>query len=520
MPQRIAVVIALSLILLAGAAVRLRVADAPLERDEGEYAYAGQLILRGIPPYQQVYNMKFPGTYYAYAAILAAFGETRRGIHHGLLLWNALTTLVLFFFARRLLGNPWPAVATAAVFVALTLDRGVLGPFGHATHFILLPALAGLLVLLRGRLVLAGVLLGVSVLMKQHAIFFAIAAAAYLWWTDRSIKRLALFAAGGALPFVAMVALFAVQGVLDEFWFWTFRYASEYVSEIPLSRAWTIFRHMFAEITTHTLWMWIAAGAGLVALWVGRWNIETKVLLTGLTVASFLAVCPGFFFRNHYFIVMLPAVALLVGVLVATIERAAQKKLAPPAATAASLAACVVILLAYMDSDQKFLFSMTPRELSRAAYGDNPFVEAPEIARYIKERTTPQDRIAVLGSEPEIYFYADRKSATGYIYTYPLMEPQPHALDMQRAMQREIEETAPKYLVIVWVQGSWYVQPESNRSIFRWIEEYGKKCYDAVGLIDIHSPERSEVLWEARIAAYRPRSPRLVYVTRRKSECG
>ena len=29
--------------------VRLRVADVPLERDEGEYAYAGQLILQGVP---------------------------------------------------------------------------------------------------------------------------------------------------------------------------------------------------------------------------------------------------------------------------------------------------------------------------------------------------------------------------------------------------------------------------------------------------------------------------------------
>src|SRR5262249_20001496 len=50
--------------LLLVALVRLRLADVPLERDEGEYAYAGQLILHGIPPYQQAYNMKFPGTYY------------------------------------------------------------------------------------------------------------------------------------------------------------------------------------------------------------------------------------------------------------------------------------------------------------------------------------------------------------------------------------------------------------------------------------------------------------------------
>src|SRR5947199_6267506 len=32
-------------------AVRIRMREMPLERDEGEYAYAGQLILQGIPPY-------------------------------------------------------------------------------------------------------------------------------------------------------------------------------------------------------------------------------------------------------------------------------------------------------------------------------------------------------------------------------------------------------------------------------------------------------------------------------------
>src|SRR5438067_7424263 len=61
-------------------AVRVRVRDMPLERDEGEYAYAGQLILQGVPPYKEAYNMKLPGTYAAYAAIMAVFGQTRSGI--------------------------------------------------------------------------------------------------------------------------------------------------------------------------------------------------------------------------------------------------------------------------------------------------------------------------------------------------------------------------------------------------------------------------------------------------------
>ena len=70
-------------------AIRIRLLGMPLERDEGEYAYAGQLMLQGIPPYKLAYNMKFPGTYAAYAAIMSVFGQTTIGIRLGLLVVNA-----------------------------------------------------------------------------------------------------------------------------------------------------------------------------------------------------------------------------------------------------------------------------------------------------------------------------------------------------------------------------------------------------------------------------------------------
>ena len=69
----------LVLTLLFTAGVRYRLLDVPLERDEGEYAYAGQLILQGIPPYGEIYNMKLPGIYAAYAVILKIFGQNRKG---------------------------------------------------------------------------------------------------------------------------------------------------------------------------------------------------------------------------------------------------------------------------------------------------------------------------------------------------------------------------------------------------------------------------------------------------------
>jgi len=65
---------ALIIIVLFVSIVRIRLLAVPLERDEGEYAYAGQLILQGIAPYRLLCNMKMPGIYAAYALILAVFG--------------------------------------------------------------------------------------------------------------------------------------------------------------------------------------------------------------------------------------------------------------------------------------------------------------------------------------------------------------------------------------------------------------------------------------------------------------
>ena len=66
--------------------IRIRLLDIPLERDEGEYAYSGQLILHGIPPWKLAYTMKLPGTAVAYAFFISVFGQTTAGIHVGLLL--------------------------------------------------------------------------------------------------------------------------------------------------------------------------------------------------------------------------------------------------------------------------------------------------------------------------------------------------------------------------------------------------------------------------------------------------
>ncbi len=138
----------LAVALLFALYVRVRLREFPLERDEGEFAYAGQLILQGVPPYKLAYNMKLPGTYIAYAALMAVFGQTTPGIHLGLLAVNLATIWLLYRFTRELF-DPFSAGMAALVYAILSVSPALLGMAAHATHFVAFFGLAGAYLLWR-----------------------------------------------------------------------------------------------------------------------------------------------------------------------------------------------------------------------------------------------------------------------------------------------------------------------------------------------------------------------------------
>src|SRR6266511_1996231 len=315
-------------------AIRIRLLGVPLERDEGEYAYAGQLILQGVPPYTLAYNMKFPGTYAAYAAIMSIFGQTITGIHLGLLLVNAATIILIFLLGRQLL-NSVVGLAAGMSYSVLSVSPSVLGFAGHATHFVLLPVLGGTLLLFNsaarqglGRLFASGLLFGIGLLMKQPAVFFALFGAIYLvssnfhrrFRPEKIFRRTLIFSAGVILP-LGITCLFLWRiGVFDRFWFWTIDYARQYGSLVPFSQAPRIFFYPAKEVILAGWPIWTLAGIGLVA---GLWDQRTRpieIFLLGFLLFSALSLCPGFYFRLHYFILVLPAVSLLAGVAISRLS--------------------------------------------------------------------------------------------------------------------------------------------------------------------------------------------------------
>jgi hypothetical protein len=557
--------IILALALAFSALVRWRLADFPLERDEGEFAYAGQLILQGIPPYQLASNMKLPGTYLAYAGMMAVFGQTTAGIHFGLLAVNLLTITLIFFFARNLF-DPMTAAVAAAAYAVLSCSPSVLGMAAHATHFVAFFGVAGAWALWRAirldRLPLflaGGCLLGIAFLMKQHSVFLlcfgALATAAFCLQrpivSRRHVPICLLYAAGAVLPYAAICLWLWRAGTFDNFWFWTVQYAREYVNQMPLHAALLAFWWNVQYVVGVNWPLWALAAGGAFTLARDSRDRGRRAFLFAFLGFLFLCVMPGFYFRNHYFIAFLPGVAIFAGVggialvgvaLRVSPTRAAtadfpasasrrlrsrrQENPVPRIDRSASINRGLLLgmtaLVAFASmafpvwQDRDFYFFWPPDKACRRIYELNPFVECPVIADYLRTHSNPQDRVAVLGSEPEIYFYANRHSATTFMYTYPLMESHPFVRAQQEQMIDEITSAKPEFLVSVTVPTSWSYQANSDRHILEWMNEYTSAHYRPVGLAEILSMTKTEYHWGAEAAACQPRSQFLVWLLKRK----
>jgi hypothetical protein len=520
----------LFLVIALSAFIRIRLLSIPLERDEGEFAYMGQLILQGTPPYLIAYNMKLPGIYAAYALMMFVFGQSVEGVHLGFLMINASTIIMVFILVKYLFDS-YTGIIASASFAIFSISPSVLGTSAHATHFVILPALGGIFLMLKGvdcgkawHLFWGGILLGLAFLMKQPGIFFVMFAFFYLLFSlfrkknasfSPVLKQAGIFLFGAVVPLGGACLILYFAGVFEKFWFWTFSYAYQYGSRIPLSMGIEIFFSQAPHVIDQSYLLWLIAGLGMGALFWDDIMPTRAAFVIGFFIFSFLAVCPGLYFREHYFVLILPAVSLLTGMGLSSFRKLFLR-LQPKLKTVPTILFLGVILFSLFQY-RSFFFELTSFQACRAMYGLNPFPESIEISNYIKANSRKGDKIAVLGSEPQIYFYCSRHSATGHIYTYGLMEAQKYAFRMQKEMMEEIEKAQPEYLVFVNVPTSWLVRPDSERSIFNWFSGYSRNNFSLVGVVDILSNMQTVYRWGNEAVFYSPRSPYFLYVYKRKN---
>jgi hypothetical protein len=381
---------------------------------------------------------------------------------------------------------------------------------------VVLAALAGILLLLcaidterTGLLFGSGVCFGVAFLMKQPGILFAVFAGLYwLWrewgrplpWRNLAVRGGALFA-GVVLPFGLTCLMLLRAGVFSSFWFWTWSYAREYGSITTLREAWPMLRASLPWVVRPFAISEIVALGLAAPLW-SRYGRAHGGFVGGFFLFSVLAVCPGLYFRPHYFVLLLPAAALCAGIGVCAVqETLLERRFRAPVVWLPVLYFAVVFGIS-VRGQYKTYFHLDPSSLNRKIFDRDPFLEAVGVGSFIKAHSAEQDTIGVLGSEPEICFYAGRHCASSYLYTYPLFEKQKYAEQMRSEMLQQVQDTRPRFVVYADVARSWGTPAtlEENRAFLEMAWEYAHRDYELVEQVAVGGDAGH--LWGDRASLY------------------
>ena len=486
--------IGLGFVLLCTLLLRMRMLEIPLERDEGDYAYFAMLMTEGVSPVDEIVRIRFPLISSLYALMITCFGHTASGVHAGLLVVNLATILLLFLIGRKLFGEVAGLVA-AAGFAVLDVSPAVQGFSANREQFLILFVVGGVWMLLtafeRRRwplFFLAGVLMGLAFLIKQHGAAFILFGGLYVVAGHLDLKRRTIclkamlarglaYSVGVFLCYGLVCLLYLSQGEFQRFWYRTVVYPKSYASSLSFTDASGLMMDRFLDVFLASPVLWILVLFGLMAaFWSGRARRHLP-LLVGWSAFSLLSIMPGFYFRPHYFVLILPVAGLLAACGFESLRRALRERL--PTGWARSLPAALVVLalVSPIYCQRGYLLESTPLEACRHTYELNPFWAAREVGAYLKEQTTPEERILILGSEPEILFYAGRRSVTKHVYMYDLMYGTETADRIQDELIAAAERHRPGYVVLVNVSTSWLIRPESSTKVIDWWEEF-RQQYD------------------------------------------
>jgi hypothetical protein len=346
----------------------------------------------------------------------------------------------------------------------------------------------------RSRSILVGLLVGAVALLRPAAVLPALVALGWLayrsspGWGQRAKPVLVGLVAAAVVPALA-AGYFASRSAWGDLRL-VLAYSESYTS-LPFRYGGPIWQWLpaafwkgFSYLAWPSLPFCLAGLAGLIL--AARRPDPARGLSAVFLLASLASVLPTGYFLAHYFVQMLPALALSAAVLGDDARRASRpfRRAAIPA---------LVVLFCWPLAVSAPLLVASNDQISRAIFGVHPFIEARWVGAEIREHSAPTDTVYILGSEPEILFYAQRRSPTRHIHLYPLTSRNSLALQFQDEVIAALRRSPPRFLVAVRAPTSLFQGPPND----------DLRIFDQVrGMIDASYVRRGAVFLPASGPAY------------------
>ncbi len=468
--------------------------NAPLIRDEGEYAYAAQLLIHGVAPYEHAFIQKPPMVIYSYALASLCLPQYFWAPRLVAMLCAALATTLLGYAAARDFGKcaAWPAMLLMTPLILLPgLDQFT----ANTEMFMLLPLLGTVAAYVRGRddprperwWLAAGFLAVTALLYKYTAL--PVLAFVFIFWSveagcgPQTLKPRCWLAAGlGALIAAGLeLGYFLIHDGGKHLWECTVQFNRYYAMTHNFSPA-----YLGARLENFWQAWWILFLVPWAAL-----LLPTKRLgfWAGLLVCALLSTNASGY--AQYYLVAMPFWAVLAAAGLVALGSRFQNRI--PAATCL-LTAGVMALVLWPDGPW---LRCSPERFVYVKMNGFPFAGSRLTAKRVAELSSPDDFVFVAGSEPQILDYAGRFSPTRFITAYAMMIPTVAARPYQQEAIQDLQARPPKLVVFTTVLNSWLRQADTPADFPDYLSRLLHQDYDLVGG---HLPSNGEGRWEEPLA--------------------
>lgn len=445
----------------------------PMGRDQGIFAWAGAVVLRGGVPYRDVWDVKGPLAFYTFAMAIELFGHNEwniRALDAALLVF----TLPLFVRVGRRVASALAGWLCAGFYLMWYWGQGYWGT-AQPDGWIALIQVGILWLILavepaplaRRRFFLAGILIALAMLYKPpYGLYLGpVAFAAWHYrsrWRER-ILDVTMAAVGLSIPLLLTIAWFAAHGALKEFVETQLVYNLKIHSGVHrLSDPDTLHRLVrFWTVKRHALMLLLAA--------VGAWRVYRNRRPVAASLAAFAAadlacvLIQQKFYDYHwepFFVLITLLQAVAVAWLAELANHAVESHRTRPwlagrvtAATAVALAAFFAMSVPMVRETiavARVVMGKDTWAHYYASYIKPSVLSERAVAKYIGGLSHPGDGLVVWGFDPLINYDAGRDTPTRFGYHYPLTREPLQDLQVQwrEEFLRDVKQHPPLYVVV------------------------------------------------------------------------
>lgn len=458
----------------------------PLGRDQGIFAAAGAMVRDGKTLYRDVFEVKQPYVHCTYALAFSVFGERAWAPALTDLLWRLAALVPFWLLGRRLFGAGGGALAAALYGLLSTALYDRFWQFAQAETFAAPLTALGLWLHVSApgaslRALLCGVAFGAAAGFKATALLPLAAVLGHLLLRRRFLA-LVLVPAGVAAAWAPFAAHLVARGAVRDFLEvqWEFNRFHAAAGSGALLQKLGLQAWLFLNPATPLSLTLSLVGAGLAV--AGR-RRELGVIVAWWALAYATVPLQGKFWHYHFLMVLPPHVVLVAHFLR---EAAGWMQRGPRGAGLVAIGlvslSAAATVQAYAAGHETAIRRALGRldqasflQAYRSDLGDWRAADVDAVARLVRERTRPEERVLVFCLDQAINFLSGRRPPTRFLYDYPLTLEAPGYGPLRERFRAEFLRdlrAAPPRMIVTARGDANPIEPEDSLTALQRFEAF------------------------------------------------